>query len=67
MLLHYPDGHSESVGQFRLDWAVKRIMVAQLGKFYFYGKRTDKSWAYVSDLTTERPASRGQSRWLDVG
>lgn len=66
MLLHYADGHRESIGQFRLDWAVEPIMVAKLEKLYFCGKRTKKSWGYVAHVTTEPPASRARSSWLDV-
>ncbi|KAH7129632.1 hypothetical protein B0J13DRAFT_140093 [Dactylonectria estremocensis] len=67
MLLHYADGHRESIGQFRLDWAVEPIIVAKLEKLYFCGKRTKKSWGYVAYVTTEPPGSRAQSSWLDVG
>lgn len=67
MLLHYADGHRESIGQVRLDWVVEPIMVSELEKLYFRGKRTKKSWGYVAYVTTEPPASRGRTNWLDVG
>ena len=67
MLLIYADGHRESIGQVRLDWALKPIRVAKLEKLYFCGKRTKKSWGYVAHVTTEPPAGQTRSRWLDVG
>ncbi|CAM1509461.1 Fc.00g032000.m01.CDS01 [Cosmosporella sp. VM-42] len=67
LLLYYADGHGESIGQFRLDWAVEPITITKLEKLYFYGKRTKKSWGYMAHVTTEPPGGRAQGRWLDVG
>lgn len=66
LLFYYADGHGESIGQFRLDWAVEPITITELEKLYIYGKRTKKSWGYVSRITTQPPGSRTQSRWLEV-
>lgn len=67
MLLHYADGHRESIGQVRLGWVVEPIVVTELEKLCLHGKRTEKSWGYVAYVTTEPPARLDGSNWLEVG
>lgn len=66
MLLHYVDGHRESVGQYRLDWSIEPITVGETDRLYICGKRTKKSWGYVATVAAGPPLNRAEGCWLDV-
>ncbi len=70
MLLCYADGHRECVGEFRLDWVAKPVMVRKMDNIYIFregpsggGRGTN---TYVTAVTTRASESRVESRWHEV-
>ena len=66
MLLHYSDEHRACVGQFRLDWVLRPIVVNQARKLHIGIKRTKKGFPYVAYIDVRLPADRNFLSWLDV-
>ena len=58
MLLHYSDEHRACVGQFRLDWVLRPIVVNQARKLHIGIKRTKKGFPYVAYIDVRLPADR---------
>ncbi|KAI1500052.1 hypothetical protein F5X99DRAFT_430004 [Biscogniauxia marginata] len=66
MLLRYEDGHKACVGQMRLDWTLRPIVVGQAGKLRIGSLRTEKRFLYVAIISVRERVDRDDCSWLDV-
>jgi hypothetical protein len=67
MLLNYRDKHRACVGQFRYDWLLKTIEVAQATEMHIGIRRTTENrFPYVADINMHGPVDCGFTSWLEV-